>query len=88
MLDFEWDENKRLSNLKKHGVDFSDAIQVFEDVMRIEQLLVCKNEERYQVVGVVDEIVLFVVYTVRSHKKRIISARRASRNERRKYCNL
>jgi len=88
MKDFEWDEQKRNSNIEKHGLDFIDAIKVFEDNYRIEYENVRNGEKRYQTIGTVNEVTILVVYTSRSTKKRIISARRASRNERKLYYNF
>ncbi|OCH99186.1 hypothetical protein A8135_08030 [Legionella jamestowniensis] len=82
---FEWDENKRQSNIDKHGIDFEDAIQIFKDRMRVEASSSQKDEERYITFGVVNEVVLAVVYTNRNNVKRIISARVAHENERRIY---
>ena len=84
---FEWDEAKREANLVKHGVDFVDALEVFADPLRIERIDKRREyrEERRQVVGRVGEQVLFVVYTSRGAARRMISARRASKDERRTY---
>ena len=82
---FEWDENKKKSNIDKHGIDFDDAIQIFEDKMRVEAHSPQKDEERYITFGTVNEIILAVVYTNRNNVKRIISARVAHENERRIY---
>ena len=84
---FEWDEAKRDANLVKHGVDFVDALEVFADPRRIERIDKRREyrEERHQVVGRVGEQVLFVVYTRRGEARRVISARRASKDERRTY---
>jgi len=84
---FEWDESKREANLVKHGVDFVDALEVFADALRIERIDRRREyrEERHQVVGRVGDQVVFVVYTLRGRARRMISARRASRNERRTY---
>ena len=83
---FEWDDEKNQINLRKHGVDFIDAAQVFFDENRIEQPdeFHSGDEERWQVIGMVDEI-LFVIYTEHDDKTRIISARRADKKERRMY---
>ena len=83
---FEWDDEKNQINLRKHGVDFTDAAKVFGDVNRIEWFdkKHSDEEDRYITLGMVDEI-LFVVYTDREDKTRLISARRADKNERRKY---
>ena len=84
---FEWDEAKREANLVKHGVDFVDAVRVFADPLRVERVDQRRQyaEERRQVVGMVRGQVLFVVYTLRGDVRRLISARRASSNERRAY---
>jgi uncharacterized DUF497 family protein len=86
-LNFEWDENKRLLNLKKHGIDFPDAIQIFFDTNRLEAISERQNYEeiRWKVIGKVEENILFVVYTKRDSKYRIISARKAHKNERKIY---
>ena len=84
---FEWGESKREANLVKHGVDFVDALEVFADLLRIERIDKRREyrEERRQVVGRVGEQVVFVVYTRRGEARRVISARRASKDERRTY---
>ena len=84
---FEWDEAKREANLVKHGVDFVDALGVFADPLRVERVDQRREyaEERRQAVGTVRGQVLFVVYTLRGEVRRLISARRASSNERRAY---
>ena len=85
MKDYEWDNNKRELNLKKHQIDFVGAIKVFDDPDRIEFSSLRKGEERLQTIGMVYEVVISLVYTIRKNKKRIISARRASKNEREIY---
>ena len=84
---YEWDEAKREANLVKHGVDFMDALEVFADPLRVERVNQRREyaEERREVVGMVRDQMLFVVYTLRGEVRRLISARRASRNERRAY---
>lgn len=82
---FEWDETKRTLNLDKHGIDFLDAVEVFHDQNRIELETVRRGEIRYQTIASVNNIVLLIVYTIRNKVKRIISARRASKNERKAY---
>ena len=84
-MDFEWNENKREYNLEKHGIDFIDAVEIFDDPDRIEAESIRERERRCQTIGLVNDVVLFVVYTHRSKIKRIISARRASKNERKTY---
>lgn len=84
---FEWDEVKREANLVKHGVDFVDAVEVFADPLRIERIDTRREyrEGRRQVIGRVGDQVVFVVYTLRGEARRVISARKASRDERRAY---
>lgn len=83
---FEWDEEKAALNLKKHGIDFRDAALVFNDENRIEIFDAAHSdyEERYNTIGMVFDI-LFVVYTERRSRTRIISARIATPKERRMY---
>lgn len=86
MFDFEWDENN--TNWIKHRIDFTDAIQVFFDDQRIVRIDNRHNygEDRYQVIGMSQERVLFVVYTERSGNTiRVISARKANKKERAAY---
>ncbi len=85
MRDFEWDEKKRVSNLEKHKIDFIDAREIFNDPERIESEILKNTEKRYQTIGKINDVVLFVVYINRKEKARIISARRASKNERKIY---
>ena len=51
MNHFEWDEAKREANLKKHGIDFVDAVKVFMDADRIEMQSTRNGEKRYQAIG-------------------------------------
>ena len=84
---FEWDENKNLSNIEKHGISFQTASQVFKDENRIEiydYVNSTINEDRFRAIGLVDDV-LFVVFTERKNAIRIISARRATPKERRAY---
>ncbi len=82
--DFEWDEGKNGINKFKHKIDFADAIQVFFDGRRVirHDTRSDYGEDRYQVIGMSHERVLFVVYTERHENTiRIISARRANKKE-------
>ena len=83
-MQFEWDADKAALNLKKHGVDFRDVVRVFYDVNRIEwyDSAYSDEEDRYNTIGMVREV-LFVVYTERRERTRIISARKAPPRERR-----
>jgi len=85
MKGYEWDNNKREINWKKHGIDFPDAVLVFDDNNRIEKESERNNEKRHITIGQVNDVTLLVVYTNRGKNKRIISARRASKDERNAY---
>ncbi len=82
----EWDDEKEKINIKKHGIDFTTAAHVFDDLDRLEYFdqLHSDSEDRYIVIGLVHKV-LFVVYTDRSDATRIISARVATARERGVY---
>ena len=82
-LEFEWDSAKAASNLRKHGISFPYATRVFLDPDRQERLDTEEEygEERWLVLGRVDDFVLVVVYTIRGSNIRLISARKAHRND-------
>ena len=83
---FAWDSEKDELNRQKHGVRFDVAMNVFKDINRIERFDEnhSDNEDRWITIGRVKEI-LFVVYTERGDFTRLISARRATSDERRDY---
>ncbi len=85
--DFEWDEAKAASNLKKHGFAFNEAVLIFEDRRRHEWDVTRDHEleERLKVVGLFRGQLFTVVFTVRGRVCRIISARRANPKEERRY---
>ncbi|MBQ4466599.1 MAG: BrnT family toxin [Firmicutes bacterium] len=86
---FEWDEDKNKSNLTKHGIDFETAAFVFNDDNRLEYFDFDHSveEERFITIGAINDvtIVVVVVYTVRTSAIRIISARKATKQERNYY---
>ena len=85
-MPFEWDEEKNRTNRKKHGVDFRTAAKVFLDPYVIEfDDLDAGGELRFNAIGMVEGRMLFVAYTTRGDKVRIISARGAEPHEKRKY---
>lgn len=85
-LQFEWDEEKNNANIKKHGIAFATAAKVFTDKNRIEiyDEAHSMDEDRYITIGLAGDV-LFVVYTERCSKIRMISARLATARERRLY---
>jgi uncharacterized DUF497 family protein len=85
-MDSEWDEAKREANIAKHGVDFVAAVKIFDgQFIETEDQRRDYGEQRYQAFGEISAGVMQVVYTWRGDRRRIISARRARRNERRAY---
>jgi hypothetical protein len=86
-MEFEWDPAKAAANLRKHGIPFRMACEVFKDIDHLESLEdSCDyGEERWIVLGCVKEKVLAVVYAIRGNRTRLISARKATQNEEREY---
>lgn len=88
MVKFEWDEGKNRENIRKHGIDLTDVVAVFDHPM-----LVCLDarrdygEDRWIGVGLLRAMVAVVVYVEWTDEDtiRIISARRATRHETREY---
>ena len=88
MFTFEWDANKAQANLAKHKVSFETATTVFGDLhsMTIPDPAHSQGENRFIILGRShDGKLLVVVHTERGDNIRIISARPASRRERRQY---
>jgi uncharacterized DUF497 family protein len=84
---FEWDAAKGESNLEKHGVSFQAASRVFDDVFAYERFDFDSDpgEIRSVITGIVNDVVLTVVYAERGERIRMISARRATKHEQREY---
>ena len=85
--EFEWDDGKAAQNLADHGVTFETAMRAFDDAFAVEWPDESEryDEDRFIRLGMVDERILFVVFSVRNDRTRIISARGAEPRERRKY---
>jgi hypothetical protein len=85
-MNFEWDEAKRKANLRKHGIDFWDAIRIWENWV-LEQIDLREDhaEDRYRGIGLLDGRPIVVAFTWRGPHARIISARKAERNESKAY---
>lgn len=72
-MEFEWDENKRLSNISKHGIDFVDATVVFEgETVTVEDDRFIYGEVRFITLGLLESRVVVVVHTERENRIRII----------------
>ena len=87
MVSFEWDEKKAGENYAKHGVSFQFATHVFRDPFAVERIDDRHDygEERFILIGAAAEVVLFVVYSEREERIRLISARRATKHEQEDY---
>lgn len=92
-MEFEWDENKNKANIAKHGIDFEQAKAVFDD-----PYLVTYLEDRFEyrevrevsigqmpLVTQGQALIIVVVHTERYDATRLISARKATKQERRLY---
>jgi uncharacterized DUF497 family protein len=85
-MSFEWDEAKREANIQKHGVDFVLAKAIFDGpTVETQDSRRDYGEPRIGAYGVAGETVLFVIYTWRANRRRLISARKAGTYERDLY---
>ena len=85
-MQFEWDENKRQANIEKHGIDFADAVKIFDGfISSQEDLRADYGEKRYVTIGLLEGVEVAVIHTPRGDKTRIISIRRARMKERERY---
>ena len=84
---FEWDEAKRRLNIKKHGVDFKNVVKAFDSPMLVGlDIREDYGEERWIGIGAIAHIVVIIAFTERNNEvTRIISARKATKNEKEKY---
>lgn len=88
--EFEWDDDKAQGNLEKHGVSFEEAATVINDpnIATISDPDHSENEERYVSIGLsVIARLLTVIHTYRKRKIRLISARKSTKAEKKKYEN-
>jgi uncharacterized DUF497 family protein len=86
-MEYQWDIQKATLNLRKHGIDFADAVGVFEDVLALtikEQNI--EGEQRVVTLGMdfLNRIIV-IVYSYRNEDIRLISARKATKSERQTY---
>ena len=84
--EFEWDDDKARSNYDKHGVTFTEAIEAFFDPFHVACDATRGDEQRQFIIGYsLSQRLLLTVYTDRQERVRVISARPATRSERRVY---
>jgi len=80
--EFEWDDRKAKRNEHRHGVTFELARFVFDDPNAIDRLdLDQPDEDRELITGLIGDVLFTVCYVERGHRKRIISARKATNRE-------
>jgi uncharacterized DUF497 family protein len=91
-LKWTWDDNKNRTNKRDHGLSFEAAQYVFADSLAVSRLDPYPEEERWQTIGLIGKLTVFVVHTwpesdsvTGEETGRIISARRATAHERRAY---
>ena len=84
IMNYEWDEQKRATNITKHGVDFVE-IENFDWATALTILDTRFEESRYVALGLIENRLYAVAYTVRETSTRLISMRKANRREIRKY---
>jgi uncharacterized DUF497 family protein len=87
-----WDPGKDRTNKRKHGLSLKTAQLVFDDPLAVSRLDTSIGEERWQTIGMIGHVVIFVVHTSPGRDRasgeeigRIISARKATSHERRAY---
>jgi uncharacterized protein len=81
-MQFTWDESKRKSNLAKHGFDFRDAARIFAGpLVLFEDNRTGYGEQRMIAMGLLDALVVVIVHIESGNAIRIISMRKADKNE-------
>ena len=77
-----WDETKRQANIRKHGLDFADAPQILSGITyTIEDKRFDYGEQRFVTLGLLEDTVVVIAHTEIDEELRVISLRKATRNE-------
>jgi len=85
-MEFEWDPTKSKANINKHGISFEEAASIWRGPLSVKPDYRIEHEDRLIAMGLfANAIVLVVVYIERRRKIRIISARKATPKERKKF---
>ena len=86
-MKFEWDETKRSSNIQKHGIDFKEAHEIFKNPIRINlDNRFDYGEVRYIGLGITQNNIVVIAFTESEEETiRVISIRKATKNERKIY---
>lgn len=83
---FEWDVQKNLINQKKHGISFEEAMQMWQKpYVEVENIAYTKTEKRSAILGNIGERLYVAIWTKRKDKIRLITVRRARKNEEKIY---
>jgi uncharacterized protein len=84
---FEWDDAKAAENWRRHGVTFPQGVEALCDPFAVEEIDDREDygEERINLLGMRGDVILHVTYTERGDRIRIISARRATKDEQDHY---
>lgn len=81
---YEWDDEKNRKNIEKHGIDFEQVPEIFEGIFLLYPSS-RNDEERWLAIGETEGHLIAVAFTPRGDRLRIISARRARKNEKHAY---
>ncbi len=84
-MEFEFDSNKSKANKDKHGINFIEAQQLWDDPDRIEIPTKYLDEPRYVLIGMINNKYWSAIFTYRNNKVRIITVRRSRENEKEIY---
>ena len=84
-MKFEWDDQKSLTNRKKHGIDFETTRSLWLDDRRVEIEMAFPDEKRWALIANIEGKVWTAIYTLRDETIRLISVRRARTKEVRLY---
>ena len=84
-MDFEFDKNKSRANQQKHGINFNTAQKLWDDPNRVIIPAKHLDEPRYLLLGMIHTQIWSAIYTIRNQKIRIISVRRARKDEKEIY---
>lgn len=85
-MKLDWDENKNEINISKHGIDFNDLTEVYNNPMIvIKDERMDYGEDRFIGIAKMKSIEIVLVWTLRNNTIRIISARQANKKERKLY---
>lgn len=86
-MEFEWDERKNKANIRRHGIDFNEAKEIFnrKDIYTYFDIRSYKEDREISMGPLSNLVLITVVHTTRFDKIRIISARKATKKERKKY---